>query len=151
MEQIVISFPWATISHLPHNRMLKLVWHGKPDSDEYKQTFLSMLDFGKRHAVRYLLSDIREQAIISPADRKWFQTVAFRAAVEGGLIRAATITDYNPFKKYYLNMIMSFVKTDIFEYKLFADQQEAIAWLLAGEHMANNTEISEKEQSLYVS
>ena len=52
------------------------------------------------------LSDIREQAVISPEDRKWFENEAMPKAVAKGLNAAAVVFNGNVFKKYYLNIIL---------------------------------------------
>lgn len=130
METTVKTYPWGIISYHADKKLLQLIWDGKPTSEEYKATFLTIIDFARQNPVRHFLSDTRKQAVVSPADRKWFQTVIVPAAVECGLTNAASIMDMNPFKKYYLNTILSVVTASGLKYRLFSEEEEALEWLL---------------------
>jgi predicted transcriptional regulator with HTH domain len=106
-----------------------LVWNGSPSPEEYKLTFLSMLEFGKLYPVDSMLSDISRQGVINPENRKWFEKEMMPRAVAAGLMRAAIVTNGNSFKLYYINIILSSVRKFPIVTKLFKSQKEAFDWL----------------------
>jgi len=76
-----------------------------------------MLTYGKKYPVDGMLSDITNQGIIAPDNRKWFEKEMMPLAVEAGLKRGAIVTSGNAFKLYYINT------------KLFNNQKDAYTWL----------------------
>ena len=69
----IFNSPYATVTFEPEKRQLILVWDGNPGADEYKNPFLKMIEFGRKHPVEAMISDISKQGIISPENRKWFE------------------------------------------------------------------------------
>ncbi|MDA3891952.1 MAG: STAS/SEC14 domain-containing protein [Salinivirgaceae bacterium] len=106
-------------------------WKGKSTSEEYQSTFLSLLDLQKKETITRYISDIRDQGVISPSDRKWFETVALPLAISQGLKAAAVILDGNVFKKYYVNVVLASTNKFGLPFKMFSTLEEAIVWLMA--------------------
>lgn len=127
--ETIFTAPYATVTYDEPKRMLVLVWHGNPQGDEYRKPFQAMLDFGKKRAVDNMLSDISNQGIINPENRKWFEKQMMPDAVAAGLKRAAIVTNGNAFKMYYINLILSAVNKFPVTTKLFNNQKDAFAWL----------------------
>ncbi|RAW02962.1 hypothetical protein [Pseudochryseolinea flava] len=125
----VFSAPYATASYDSETLCITLVWNGSPTKDEYKQPFLAMIAFGRKTRVDSMLSDISQQGIISPDNRKWFEKEMMPQAVEAGLKRAAIVTNGNAFKLYYINLILSAVNKFPIVTKLFNKRPEAYEWL----------------------
>lgn len=105
-------------------------WKIKTTSDEYRNAFLTLLDFQKNKTITRYISDIRKQGIISPDDRKWFEQVAMPKAIEQGLKYVAVVFDGNVFKKYYLNVILAAVNKYGVPMKLFSTIESAEEWLM---------------------
>ena len=75
------------------------------------------------------MSDIRNQKVVSPEHRKWFEKEALPEAVNVcGLKRAATIMDGNIFKKYYLDMLIKASGKFKLPLKTFNKEKDAIEW-----------------------
>jgi hypothetical protein len=129
MSKQVFQAPYATVTYIPEKRLLVLVWQGTPIKEEYKKPFQAMLDFGWKNPVDKMLTDITRQGVVSPDNRKWFETDMMPKAVQAGLKHAAIVTDGNAFKMYYLNIILSAVKKFPMNTKLFNNQADALAWL----------------------
>jgi hypothetical protein len=125
----VFAAPYATATYHPEKRLIVLIWDGNPNGDEYKKPFMAMIEFGKRNPVDGMLSDISNQGIISPENRKWFEKEMMPQAVGAGLKQAAIVTNGNAFKMYYINIILSAVNKFPITTKLFNKREDALAWL----------------------
>ncbi len=106
-----------------------IIWRKRCSSEEYRQSFTLLLEHQKKKGSPKFLSDIRHQSIVSPSDRKWFQEYALPEAQKNGLRKAAVITDANPFKNYYMNMILRATKKFNLPIRLFSSEETAVAWL----------------------
>lgn len=129
MIKEVFNAPYATVTYNTEKRFMLLVWNGSPNTEEYKQPFLTMISYGKQYPVDSMLSDISNQGIINPENRKWFEKEMMPQAVSAGLKRAAIVTSGNAFKLYYINLILSAVNKFPIVTKLFNKREEAITWL----------------------
>jgi hypothetical protein len=129
MNAIVFDAPYATVTYFPEKRSMMLIWDGSPAPEEYKKPFLTMLDFSLNYPVDSMLSDISQQGIINPENRKWFEKEMMPRAVAAGLKRGAIVTSGNAFKLYYINLILSAINKFPIHTKLFNKRQDATAWL----------------------
>ena len=121
---------YAIISEYPEKNIKEIVWKGNCTSKEYRDAFIFLLERQKQNHMTRFLSDVREQAVISPEDRKWFETVALPKAIELGLKAAAVVFNGNIFKKYYLNIILQTTNKFGLPLKLFNEKDPAETWLL---------------------
>ncbi len=119
----------ADIVYIPELELLQIIWKGKINSEQYQETFLAALKFAENRATSRFMSDIRQQVIIGPRDRSWFEEVALPGAIERGLKKGAVVFDGNIFKEYYLNHILVRTKKFNLPLKFFRTQEEAIEWL----------------------
>ena len=130
METVLLEKDFAVVSVMTDKKLGMIQWKGKASFDGYKEAFESILGYAEvNHNIDYYISDIRNQAIVSPEMRKWFQEVALPRAVAGGLKRAAVIMDGNAFKKYYMNMILQMTNKFGLPLKLVSDFDEAYDFL----------------------
>lgn len=129
MDPIVFKSIYATVTYNPKKKMMVLVWDGSPTPEEYKKPFLTMLEYGSRFPVDGMISDISNQGIINPENRKWFEKEMMPRAVAAGLKRGAIVTNGNAFKLYYINLILSAVNKFPIQTKLFNNRDDAFKWL----------------------
>jgi len=127
---IILDTPYAELSFNQENQLAMIRWKGKATSEEYRNAFNVLLDFQNKQTITRYISDIRKQAIISPVDRKWFETVAMPRAIQQGLKAATVIFDGNAFKKYYINVIINATNKYGLPMKVFNDLEEAKLWLM---------------------
>lgn len=119
------------IYHYPEIKVMHYYWKQRTLGDDYRNLFLKGLEFADSNPTCYFLSDICNQGIVGPDDRKWFESVAVPAAIGKGLKRAAVVFDGNTFKMYYLNMLLkTFLKKGV-PMKFFRDNDEALEWILS--------------------
>lgn len=129
MDTNVFKASYATVTYHPEKRMMVLIWTGSPNKEEYKKPFTTMIAYGQKYPVDSMLSDITNQGVISPDNRKWFENEMMPQAVKAGLKRGAIVTSGNAFKLYYINLILAAVNKFPITTKLFNNQKDAFAWL----------------------
>ncbi|MDA3866139.1 MAG: hypothetical protein PF489_05230 [Salinivirgaceae bacterium] len=128
MKQVIIDNDFAEISYDAELKMGKIVWKRKSTTEEYRSGFITLLEFSKTHEVNNFMSDIRNQGVVAPENRKWFENEMLPKAIDAGLKRAGSVFDGNVFKKYYMNMIIKVSNKFGMPLKLFNNEEEAIEW-----------------------
>lgn len=127
------STHYADILYDEEMHCLQVIWKPDMNDDNYKDVFNYCISFSKDHHVDFFLSDIRDQKIISPETRKWFETDAMPRAVATGLKYGAIIFSGNVFKKYYANHILARSKNFSLPIKFFTSFDDAYKWFSAVE------------------
>ncbi len=130
MKKVIFDTDYAEVSYDASLKLGKIVWKRKPGFEEYRKPFNELLEFAKTHDIDNFLSDIRNQGVVSPDNRKWFEKEALPEAThQRGLKRAATIFDGNIFKKYYLDMIIKTSGKFKLPLKTFTSEEDALSWI----------------------
>lgn len=130
MDIELMNEPYARVAYDPEKYIGKIIWQGNPKPEEYKKPFLKLLEWAKDNKTTRFMSDTRNQGVVSPENRKWFEAEMVPAAINAGCKRAAVITSGNVFKRYYLNMILSVVNKFDMPFKIVQDEESAIAFLM---------------------
>ncbi|MCB2197416.1 MAG: STAS/SEC14 domain-containing protein [Bacteroidetes bacterium] len=133
MEKVILDTDYAEISHNPEFKLGKIVWKRKTSTEEYQYAFITLLEYAKTHQTDNFLSDIRNQSVVSPENRKWFEEEMLPKAIEAGLKRAGVVFDGNVFKKYYINMIIKVSNKFGLPLKMFSSEDEAKEWFKSQE------------------
>jgi hypothetical protein len=130
-ELTIVDESYVEVKFIPELKLILIEWKGKFTYDQYKDAFIKALDFQKNSGVNVsnFLSDIRNQGVVNPDSRKWFEQNALPRAVSQGLKRAAVVFDGNVFKKYYINIILQATNKFKLPFKFFSTTEEAIDWL----------------------
>ena len=128
MKTLISEYDHAKIYYDATLKLGIIEWKQKPSNTEYQSTFEELITFSKKNPIENFLSDIRNQGVVSPDNRKWFENVMIPKAIDHGLKRAATIFDGNVFKKYYINMIIQVINKFGIPLKLFNTEEDAIKW-----------------------
>ena len=128
-KMILLDEKYAQVTYDEENKLGMIEWKGKCSSEEYQGAFMKLLNFQKLKPISRYISDIRNQSIISPTDRKWFEHEALPLAVKQGLKAGAVVFDGNAFKKYYINVILAATNKFGMPMKVFNELDEAKAWL----------------------
>ncbi len=117
-------------------KLLTITWKDKSFTyDQYKAVFIEALDYHLKTGVDIdnFLSDIRNQKVVPPHFRKWFQEVAIKRAISQGLKHAGVVMSGNVFKKYYINHIFNTTKTFGLPLKAFSSVDKAKEWFMGFE------------------
>jgi len=124
----LINAPYADVFYDEKHYLLQVIWKPDMTDNDYKQTFNFCLEYASTHRVDNFMSDIRNQKIIAPETRKWFEDVALPTAIERGLKRGAIVFTGNVFKKYYANNILTRSKNFALPLKFFTSIEDGIKW-----------------------
>ena len=131
MKELFTS-DYVDLSYDEKFKVIMTVWKAHAFSgDQYRDIWERTLDFGNKNDVKYFLSDIINQKVVAPVDRKWFEEVAVPRALKTGIIKGGIILGSNPFKRYYFNNIMRKIGGLKFPFKAFKDKEGAIEWFLS--------------------
>lgn len=129
--EVLLEEPFVKVLYDRPKKMGIIVWNGNPKADQYRKPFISLLEWAKKgNKVERFLSDTRNQGIINPENRRWFEREMIPASIEAGLRRAAVVTSGNVFKAYYLNLILSTVNKFNMPFKIFTTEEKAIDFLM---------------------
>ena len=128
---ILLDAEYATVLFDKEKELGMITWKSKCTSEEYRGAFVVMLELQKTEKITRFISDIRKQAVISPDDRKWFETVAFPQAVAQGLRISSAVFDGNVFKKYYINVILSATNKFGVPMKIYNELDDAMSYVMS--------------------
>lgn len=128
MREILLDKDYAKIEYDADLKIGKIEWKRKTSTEEYQFAYMTVLEHAKKYPSDNFLSDITNQSVVSPENRKWFETEMIPKAIEAGLKRVGVVFDGNVFKKYYLNMILKVINKFGIPMKLFSSEEEAIEW-----------------------
>jgi len=112
----------------PSLKIAIIAWKHKPSNTEYQAAFELLLEYSTKHPVKNFLSDIRNQGVVSPENRKWFESVMIPKAIDRGLKHAAAVFDGNVFNKYYVNMIIQVINKYKIPLKILNTEEDAVKW-----------------------
>ena len=113
-------------------RLFVVEWQDKAITfEQYQEPYLFLLEYNENNRINIqsIVVDIRNQKVIPPNFRKWFEDVAVKRAMGQGLQRAIAVSNANVFKKYYLNNIFNTTKRFGLPLKIYNSVEEAKEWL----------------------
>ncbi len=130
MKKILDDNEFAEVSYETALRLGKIIWKKKPTFEAYQKAFLTLIDYSKeKQKVESVMTDTRNQGVVSPENRKWLVGECLPVAVKLGLKQIAVIFDGGVFKQYYLNMILKVINKYGAPMKLFKNEEEALNWI----------------------
>ena len=125
----IFNSDYVNISFDEDHKLVFVKWFNISfNSDQYKDVWEKTIEFGNNNEVHYFLSDIIDQRVVSPDDRKWFEEEAIKRAIKTGIKKAGIILGSNPFKIYYFNNIMKKVGGTDLPFKAFKNKEKAYEW-----------------------
>ncbi|MBL3657330.1 hypothetical protein [Fulvivirga sediminis] len=128
----VLKERYVTVLYDESLQLGKIIWTEDKSLtiEQYQKPFQVLLDWSQgSKMVTLFLSDTRNQGVVSPENRKWFEYEMLPAAIKGGLKRAAVISGGNVFKRYYLNILLSAVNKFNLPFKICGDEASAMKFL----------------------
>ncbi len=106
--QDIFNADYAHAFAEPEKDRFMVVWKKKIviSFDLYQTVYNTILDYHKINKHKFFIADLRDQGVMQPTHRKWFQEYVLPTAAKNGLKKGAVIFDGNVFKKYFMNHIM---------------------------------------------
>jgi hypothetical protein len=120
---------WGKTTYDDSLSLVKIVWTLESNSQYYRSSYIKIIEFQRTTPAKYFISDVRNQPIISPEDRKWFEKEIIPKAIRQGLKKAAVVSSGSAFKNYYLNIILLTTNKFGLPLKLFSNYEDAEKWL----------------------
>jgi len=128
----ILDTEYALVEYYEEALIVQITWKKvkQLSLEDYQNALNKALDYQEENTekVKFYLSDIKLQGVLSPAYRKWFQEIAIPRALKNGLLAGAVIFEGNVFQKYYLNNIMNSTKKFGIKFKFFNKREDAIEW-----------------------
>jgi len=130
MKTTIFDATYAKVTFDQDLKLVTITWDGTVTTEQYRNVFITTLEYQALNnaVIENFLSDIRNQGIVSPENRKWFEQVAIPRSIEQGLQRAGVVFVANVFKKYYLNLILSATNKFKLPLRFFNTVEEAETW-----------------------
>ncbi len=113
-------------------KLFLVEWNDKAITyEQYQEPYIFLLEYNEKigKTAQAVIVDIRNQKVIQPHFRKWFEDVAIKRGIAQGLKRAVAVSNANVFKKYYLNNIVNSSSRFGLTLKIFNTVEEAKEWL----------------------
>ena len=132
-KKLIFDTEYAYTYEVPELKLVEIHWKdAKINSEAYRKTFEDAFEYVVNNNIElwHFLSDTTDQNIISPEDRKWFQNTMVPKVDEYGLKKAVVLSrGGDPFKKYYLNMILRWINRNMnMRMKVFNSEEKAYEW-----------------------
>lgn len=129
----ILETDYAIAEFFEEDELVQVTWKkisGKLPFEEYTKVFEESLKFQDKNKekIKFFLSDIRQQSVLPPDYRKWFQENAMPKATENGIYRSGVLFEGNVFQKYYLNNILNTTKKFGVTMKFLSEREDALKW-----------------------
>lgn len=129
MQEYLLNSHYADVIVEKDNKLGIIIWKASCSDKEYKNAFNVLLEKQKQILLENFMSDIKNQGVVSPSSRKWFETYAMPTAIKQGLKKASVVLSANIFKKYYINVLLKHSKKFGLPMKAFSSEEDARRWL----------------------
>lgn len=127
--EIILDKPFAGVYYFSDSKIAYIYWKKPVAITEYQEAFNAILKKHKQTPAIYFLSDIVNQGVSSNDKKEWFREVVLKEAIDGGLKKGAIITDGNPFRDFYINIILGSTNKMGLPFKSFHNAKDAKDWL----------------------
>lgn len=131
MEKIIYDSDLVTVNYFSEEKLIKVHWNNETDSFEYRKMFQSIVEFAQDKKVKYIISDIRREGLVSVDDVKWLEEEVLKKAIKFGVEKIALICDENIFAGVYADTVKRKLLKSPIKVQLFSDLASAKIWLVA--------------------
>ena len=129
MEVKVYNTKIVNAIYVREEKLVQLRWMKEANTDEYRLLFQALVDFAQKNKVRFIISDMRRQGLVTAEDVKWLEEEIFKEAIVLGIEKIALINDDTIFSNVYAETIKRKLLNSPIRVQLFGDLTSAKAWL----------------------
>ncbi len=129
--ETLLNTDYVSVYHFEDTKIGYIYWKRQVSLEEYKEGFNAMIKKHTQDPSDYFISNIIKQGVSSVEKKDWFRSVAMEQAIKKGLKKAAVIMDNNPFREFYVNLIMGSTKKMGLPFKTFQNVISAKEWLFS--------------------
>ncbi len=125
---VIDSQPHCQIEYLPDSLCIVQTWQGFAGSAQFRESLEKTIAFAQANEVRGIISDTREQKIVSAEDITWLATKGNPRLMAAGVRRLAFIAPRDAFTRMGENSYAYSSKGQM-EIRWFVDFNQALAWI----------------------
>ncbi len=133
MEEFLHNSDIVTLKYDKSKSLLELHWKQNANSSEFKETFNKAIECSKKNIIRYFLSDMRNEGLISTQDMKWLEIEVLKRAIEHKVKKIALVFDDLIFSTVYAETVKRKLQNSLIDVRFFSDTDSARAWLFNNE------------------
>ena len=122
----ILDYPEVKIEYDPAKKKLTQTWIGDIDTKKYREAIGRTVRFTNGRDVKYIITDIKNQEHVDPADSQYAAT-AIPMLFHAGIKAMAFVTPNNPSTEILLRQFIETVAE--FNIRAFNTLEEADAWL----------------------
>lgn len=132
MSEIVFDSENAVMTYSKNDFAIELIWKNDINSEEFRQVYLTGLEFAVNNKVLYFLSDIRNEGIVPIEDVKWLTQEVIAKANSIGIKKIALVNeDELTFSSIYAESLKKKIENFSIQVNVFGDISSARIWLLS--------------------
>jgi hypothetical protein len=129
MEEIIYDSQTVTANYFQKDTLVHLWWKKEANTNEYRQIFQALVDFVGKNKVRYIISDMRKEGLVSIEDVKWLEEEILKKAIVLGIEKIALINDETVFSTVYAETVKRKLINSPVKVQIFNDFSSAKVWL----------------------
>ena len=129
MEDTIYQTKAVVSTYSPKEKLIHLCWNSEANTHEYRKIFQFLIDFIKKRNVRYVVSDIRKEGLVSIDDLKWLEEEIFKKYIHLGVEKIALIIEDSIFSNVYAETIKRKFTNNEIEVRLFDSLKSANNWM----------------------
>ena len=131
MENTIYKTKTVKATYSSKEKLVYLCWNSETNTEEYRQIFQSLINFIQNNKVRFVISDIRKEGLVSIDDLKWLEEEIFKKYLHLGVEKIALINEDTIFSNVYAETIKRKLTDSSIKVRLFDSLTTAKAWLIA--------------------
>lgn len=132
MSEIVFDSENAVMTYSNTDFAIELTWKNDINSEEFRQVYLTGLEFAAHNKVLYFLSDIRNEGIVPIEDVKWLTQEVIAKANSIGIKKIALVNeDELTFSSIYAESLKKKIENFSIQVNVFGDVSSARIWMLS--------------------
>ncbi len=131
MEDTIYQTKTVSATYSTEEKLVCLCWTSEANTEEYRQIFQFLIDFTQKSRVRFVISDIRKEGLVSIDNLKWLEEEILTKAILMGIEKIAIINEDTIFSNVYAENIERKLRDSIIKVQLFDDLATAKTWMTA--------------------
>lgn len=130
-HRVLLDKPFSIVYYFNDLNLGFVYWKKAVSFQEYQETFNTLLQWHLDQPIDYFISDIVNQGVSTAEMKEWFKQIILKKAIKAGLKKGAVIINNNPFKEFYINIILKTTNSMGLPLKTFHDLNSAKNWLVS--------------------
>jgi hypothetical protein len=131
MSETVFDSEYAIMTYSKTDFAVELIWKKNISSEDFRQVYLTGLEFAAKNKVLYFLSDLRNEGLVAMSDVKWLANEVLANAWNIGIRKIALINEDDLiFSSIYAESLKKKIENISIQVNIFADISSARIWLL---------------------